>query len=130
MGSDARYHDSNTSAQLDYGLPAMPANQYRPGGAPVSQELAHPQNALGGYLSVQEELADMLPSDMADERMYGFHPDSKAPFINMAGDVFPNTYPVMRIENVSTPSQQVVACAHCRYLTLPASVRITSARLP
>lgn len=46
-------------------------------------------------MQVDEEVSDMIP------REYGFFADNDPPFVNAAGDVYPNIYPVIRIENVS-----------------------------
>ena len=107
IGSDGQYHDPNTSAHLDYGiedLSIIREGQYAVGGAPVAQPPSHPQAALGRFMELQEELKDITPDSHPLERPYGFHADNRPPFINLVADVFPNTYPVMRIENVSTLS--------------------------
>ncbi|ETN40124.1 uncharacterized protein HMPREF1541_04399 [Cyphellophora europaea CBS 101466] len=105
MGSDARYHDRDTTAKLDYGLDdhedyRSVESDFAPGGAPIAQEVTHPQSALGRYMGVQPELEDLLPDDFPSERPYGFHVDNNPPFVNLARGVFPSTDPVLRLKNI------------------------------
>lgn len=123
MGSDGRYHDPNTSAHLDYGIEetGMRPQNYAIGGAPVAQSASHPQATLGRFMGVQEELVDILPGTGPEDRAYGFHVDKRPPFVNLVAEVFPNTNPVIRIENVSTLAYTIssLACAIHREDLLP-----------
>jgi hypothetical protein len=101
MGSDARFIDPHTDAQLDYGLESLPEDEYTDGGARVNQPPAHPQAQVGTWLGIQDELADLFDEDDPRHRKYGFHNDNLPPFVNLAGQDYPNTYTVLRIENVS-----------------------------
>ena len=112
MGSDGRYHDPHTSFRLDYLMPALYEDDYAVGGAPVVQQAEHPQAQVGRYLGVQEELADLVEDGDPKKRMYGFDCDNLPPFVNLAGQEHPNTYPVIRIENVSQASLGFALPAH------------------
>jgi hypothetical protein len=95
ISSHGYFVDPHTNSRLDYGLPDLQEDEYAIGGAPVHQYSIHPQRALGSHLAIEAGLENMVDRD------YGFASDGKAPFINAAGEVFPNDLPVIRIENVS-----------------------------